>query len=262
MPTRTPRLRCLPALCLLAASAFPARADFSFTHDGHTYLVSQTNRNWQAAATAAASRQVGGVPGHLAVIESAAENQAVFNQLLANIPAAQFNLTRAPDGGNGTYVWIAANDIAVEGTWVWDGDGTGPGPAVPFWQGTGASGSPIAGRYQNWGHYPTPTTQHEPDNGAGGLQDAGGIGLANWPRGFAGEWNDVRADNALWSVIEFDALPEPSSTLAAFVGFGLTALRRRPRNGERKSGGQEVERATSDGIAPHSGHRSGEARRS
>ena len=229
MPTRTRRLVCLPALVLLIAASVPARGDFSFTYAGHTYVVSQTNRSWQAAATDAASRQLAGAAGHLAVIESAAENQAVFNQLLANIPPAQFDLTRAPDGGNGAYVWIGANDIAVEGTWVWDGDGPGPGAAVPFWQGTGASGSSVGGLYQNFGHYPTPTAQWEPDNAAGGLQDAAGIGLAAWPRGFAGEWNDVRADNALWSVIEFDAVPEPSSMLAAFVGLGITALRRPPR---------------------------------
>ena len=228
MQIRTFRLRCLPALGLLVTATLPARAaDFSFTHDGHTYLVSETGRSWQAAATYAASRQVAGVPGHLAVIESAAENQAVFSQLLANIPASQFNLTRAPDGGNGVYVWIGANDIAVEGTWVWDGDGTGPAPAVPFWQGTGASGSPINGLYRNFGHYPTPVAQWEPDNAANGLQDAAGMGLANWPRGFAGEWNDVRPDNALWSVIEFDAVPEPSSLVVAIAGFSVTALRRR-----------------------------------
>jgi hypothetical protein len=233
MPNRTLRLGCLPALGLLVTATLPARADFTFTHAGHSYLVSQTNRSWQAAATDAASRQLAGAPGHLATIESAAENQAVFNQLVANIPAAQFDRTRAPDGGNGAYVWIAANDIAVEGTWVWDGDGTGPAPAVPFWQGTGASGSSIGGRYQNFGHYPTATTQWEPDNAAGGLQDAAGIGLANWPRGFAGEWNDVRADNGLWAVIEFDAVPEPSSMLVAFVGLGIAALRRRRSPGLR-----------------------------
>ena len=49
MPTRT---RCLPALCLLVAATLPARAaDFSFTDAGHTYVVSETNRTWQAAAT-------------------------------------------------------------------------------------------------------------------------------------------------------------------------------------------------------------------
>jgi len=231
MPTRTLRLRRLPALCLLITATLPAgAADFSFIYDGHTYLVSETNRTWQAAATNAASRQIAGAPGHLAVIESAAENQAIFNQLLANITPAQFNSTRAADGGNGAYVWIAANDIVVDGTWVWDGDGTGPAPAIPFFQGTGASGSSVGGRYQNFGHYPTLATQWEPDNAVSGLQDAAGMGLDNWPRGFAGEWNDVRPDDALWSVIEFDAVPEPASMLVVLVGLGVTALRRRRRN--------------------------------
>jgi hypothetical protein len=228
MLTRTLRLRCLPALCLLIAATFPARAaDFSFIYSGHTYLVSETNRTWQASATNAASRGIAGAQGHLAIIESAAENQAIFSQLVANITPAQFNSTVASDGGPGSYVWIAANDITVEGTWVWDGDGSGPSPAIPFFQGTGASGASIGGRYQNFGHYPSLATQWEPDNANGGLQDAAGIGLANWPRGFAGEWNDVTPTDSLWSVMEFDAVPEPSSALVAFVGLGITALRRR-----------------------------------
>src|SRR5688572_16737334 len=211
--------RCVQLCAAAGALAIPtlARADFTFIHGGHSYLLSQTNRTWQAAANDAASRRFAGVPGHLAVIESAAENQAIFGQLLGNITPAQFDQTRAPDGGNGVYVWIGANDLATEGSWIWDGDGNGAG--TPFWQGTGASGNSVGAAYQNWGHFPTPTQQHEPDNGAGGLQDAGGIGLANWPRGFAGEWNDVRADNALWYLVEFDAVPEPASafilTLAA-----------------------------------------------
>ena len=224
-PTRAHRPHRLTPLALLTcALTLPAHADFTFTHAGHTYLVSQTNRTWQAAANDAASRQLFGTPGHLAVIESATENQAIFNALLANITPAQFDQTRAPDGGNGVYVWIAANDIAAEGTWIWDGDGNGVG--TPFWQGTGASGSSVGGLYQNWGHFPTPTTQHEPDNGAGGLQDAGGIGLANWPRGFAGEWNDVRADNALWALVEFDAVPEPSAILFIALAVGCLTGRR------------------------------------
>jgi hypothetical protein len=143
----------------------PPRADFSFTYAGHTYLVSETNRTWQAAATNAASEPFSpALQGHLAIIESAAENQAIFSQLLANIPSSQFNLTLASDGGPGSYVWIAANDIAVEGTWVWDGDGTGP-----------SSRHPLLPRHRRlrrlhrrplpelW-PLPHPTTQWEPDN--------------------------------------------------------------------------------------------------
>ena len=44
------------ALCLLAAS--PAAADFEFSYEGHQYtVVTNTPRNWAAAAADAATRQ-------------------------------------------------------------------------------------------------------------------------------------------------------------------------------------------------------------
>jgi hypothetical protein len=208
------------ATVLVALLGCPlAMADFSFTHGGHSYLVVETDRTWAAAAADAITRQVAGVNGHLAIIDNAAENQAIFAQLtnVANIPLAEYGNTQAPDGGNGFFVWIAAADIVTEGSWIWDGDGNGTG--TQFWQGTGASGSIVGGLYNNWGHNPSnPTQQQEPDNGASGLQDAGGIGLQGWPRGFAGEWNDVRADNTLYYVVEFAAVPEPSGIVLLGLG--------------------------------------------
>ena len=75
------------AFVAVVAVCSPARADFNFLHGGHTYLVVEQGRTWQAAADDAVTRQVAGTPGYLATIESAAENTAIFNQLLANIPA-------------------------------------------------------------------------------------------------------------------------------------------------------------------------------
>ena len=172
-----------------------------------------------------ASWNLNGVPYAKITVNSTAYVSS--SQLVANIPANQFNRTVAADGGNGSYVWIAANDIAVEGTWVWDGDGTGPLAPIPFFQGTGASGASIGGRYQNFGHFPTLATQWEPDNAVSGLQDAAGMGLANWPRGFAGEWNDVQPTDALWYVVEFDAVPEPVSLF--LIPLALALLQRRSR---------------------------------
>jgi hypothetical protein len=181
--------------------------------------VVEQGRTWTAAAGDAATRQRFGLPGYLAIIDSAAENQAVFAQISnpANIPPAEYSNTRAPDGGNGTYVWIAANDQLSEGRWVWDTNGDGLG--THFYQGEGRfGGAAIGGLYNNWGR--VGGAPWEPDNGAGGLQDAGVIGILSWPRGNAGEWNDVRADNSLYYVVEFDAIPEPMSIVLVAMAAG------------------------------------------
>lgn len=190
-------------LIFQSALSRSAQAEFDFDFDGHNYLLVDENRTWQEAASDASSRQLGGANGHLVIIESAAENQAIFDQLVANISVSEFNNTRAPDGGNGAYVWIAANDLGVEGNWIWDGNGDGVGDQ--FWQGTGSSGSAVDGRFSHWGNWPDPNSQWEPDNSQG-RQHAGGMGLADWPRGFAGEWNDVRPENRLYYLVEFDTL--------------------------------------------------------
>jgi hypothetical protein len=211
------------AMAILAISRLAA-ADTRFLHDGHTYILVEQGRTWAAAASDARLRQVAGLAGYLATIETAAENQAIFNQLTAHITPAEFNSTRAPDGGNGVFVWIAANDLAIEGDWIWDGDGDGSGQL--FYRGQGrAGGGPIANAYHKWGLFGG--ASWEPDNGAGGLQDAAGIGVVDWPRGLASQWNDIRADNALYYVVEFNAVPEPSTAALLLIGFALVEMKRR-----------------------------------
>src|SRR5262245_6627676 len=119
------------SLVIVLGSIVPtARADFIFAHADHTYRLVATPTPWAAAAAAAGTLAVGGQTGYLANIEDAAENAAIASQLLAGIPAADFTLTRAPDGGNGAYVWLGAQDLTVEGTWIWDGDFNGVGPLI------------------------------------------------------------------------------------------------------------------------------------
>ena len=213
------------ASAFAGASAFrTAMADFEFEHGGHSYVVVEQRRTWAAAAADAATRQRFGLSGYLAIVGTAAENQAIFSQLAnpANIPPAEYGNTQAPDGGNGTYAWIAASDQLTEGRWVWDTNADGVG--THFYQGEGRfGGAAIAGIYNNWGR--VGGGPWEPDNGAGGLQDAGVIGILNWPRGNAGEWNDVRADNSLYYVVEFDAVPEPATILLFALGAVLLTLR-------------------------------------
>ena len=129
-------------------------------------------------------------------------------------------MTRAPDGGNGSYVWIGAQDITVEGRWIWDGDFDGVGPLI----GTGTFSTWVTapGAYQNWGINPATGLQREPDNGFGN-QNAAGISLNGWPFGTPGQWNDVNDANPLYYVVEFNtAVPEPPS-VALFCG-GLASL--------------------------------------
>jgi hypothetical protein len=202
-----------------------ARADFMFSFGGHSYQLVQQNRNWLNAAADAASRNSNGAPGGLAVIETAAENQAIRDALLANLPSSTFSSTIAPDGGQRAYVWIGGSDRVTEGTWLWDANGDGAG--IPFWQGTGATGAAVSGRYHSWGN--PGATQREPDNSQN-LQDALGMSLNGWPFGVAGEWNDVNEANTLFYVVEFTPVPEPSTIVIAAMGLSamvVVAQRRR-----------------------------------
>src|SRR5262249_20818663 len=198
-------------LCATAFASFgpAARADFLFTHGDHTYLVVTTPTPWREAAAAARALNFGGQTGYLAHIDDAAENAAIAAQLLAHITAADFPLSRATDAGYGSYVWIGAQDITLEGNWIWDGDFDGVGPLI----GTGTFSTWVTapGAYQNWGINPATGLQREPDNGFGN-QNAAGISLNGWPFGTPGQWNDVNDANPLYYVVEFTtAVPEPPS---------------------------------------------------
>jgi len=158
----------------------------TFNHDEKSYEIVKDKKTWQEAADCAVER--GGI---LTEINNLEEQQAIFDALKnANIEVSQ---TRAPDGGNGSYVWLGGNDISIEGNWIWDGDGDSTG--VQFWIGK-ADGSAIDNQYTNWGN--------EPDDFQ--MQDALGLSLNGWPLGEAGEWNDISKTNKLYFIIEYDSL--------------------------------------------------------
>jgi hypothetical protein len=125
----------------------------------------------------------------------------------------------APDGGNGSYLWLGGSDRVTEGTWAWNGDNDTT--SQPFWIGT-ANGSPVPGMYTNWGL--------EPDNWNG--QDGLGLAFTDWPLGDAGQWNDVDETNLLYFVVEYPALnlaeagslthtiyPNPATTEVTVAAF-------------------------------------------
>lgn len=165
---------------------------YSFTYNGNLYKIVKESQDWLYAQSCANNEG-----GYLAQIDSQEEQEAIFSQVnLAGITASS---TVAPDGGNGSYLWLGGADISIEGQWNWLPYG---GTAISFWQGTGASGSAVGGLYNNWGGNGSGT---EPDNYGSG-QDALGFAFTDWPLGLAGQWNDVAKANNLYYIIEYNGL--------------------------------------------------------
>lgn len=158
---------------------------YSFVAVGNEYTVVKERMNWEDAAAYAVEQ--GGI---LLEINSKEENDAVFEEVVEN-SGIQIDLSVAPDGGMASYIWLGGNDLSTEGDWIWDGNNDGEG--VQFWQGL-TDGEVQNDQFTNWGN--------EPDNY--GNQDALGLAITDWPLGVAGQWNDIKADNTLFFVIEKD----------------------------------------------------------
>jgi len=157
----------------------------SFTFNESDYEIVTNNMTWIEAAAFAVIRG-----GELARINDANEQNGIFAAL--NNASLNINNTVAPDGGVASYIWIGANDLATEGSWIWDGDNNQEGDQ--FWMGL-QNGSPVDDLYSNWGD--------EPDDFGSG-QDGLGLALTNWPLGVAGQWNDIDHTNELFFLIELN----------------------------------------------------------
>ena len=110
---------------------------FSFTIDETTYEVVKEAMSWEDAVALAISR--GGI---LVEINNRPENDAIIFEIVNNAAIDLQGIT-VPS------VWIGANDIETEGTWIFDGDNDGNG--FQFWEGTINNGSGISGAFENWG---------------------------------------------------------------------------------------------------------------
>lgn len=157
---------------------------YTFYYEEVKYEIIKEPLSWTDAAKIVNER--GGI---ISEINSKAEQDTIFYHL--NKAEIDITKTVSSDGGGASYVWIGGNDIANEGSWVWDGNFDGLG--TQFWEGD-RNGTPIDELYSNWGN--------EPDNFSN--QDVLGLAITNWPLGYAGEWNDVQAYNKLYSVFEYD----------------------------------------------------------
>ena len=214
--------RCLYLIIIAGALALltrPAGAQIDiFIFNDHTYYLygSADAQTWPTAVNFASGLNVGGQPGYLARIDDAAENARIFQSVNDN----QGSLTNvSPDGGDGRYVWIGANDRATEGSWLWQDN------SAVFWNG-GPNGAAAGGLYNNWASLGG-FGQTEPDNFPANPdgQDAAGMSVNGYPLGSAGQWNDISDQNIMPFVVEFN-VPEPAGISLVALG-GVMLLRRR-----------------------------------
>ena len=165
----------------------------TFTYNGHTYKIVKTALSWQDASDAAHADG-----GYLANIGSIAENHEIYSRLNRYIEDAEYAGTKASNGGEASYVWIGANDLTTEGTWVWENSGK------QFWSGI-RDGNSVNGLYSNWGRN-TSEVQREPDNA--GNQDAAAMAITEWQLGSgnlgqSSQWNDLKTADALYYIVEY-----------------------------------------------------------
>ena len=140
------------------------------TNSFYEYVT--TDATWDAAKAAAEAKIVGGVAGHLTVIETAIEQTFIQDSLVV-----------------GNYIWIGASDKAIEGEWRWYG---GVSDGIQFWSGN-QSGSVVNNSYQRW------AGGNQPDNFNGAQH------YAALDPNYSYIWDDAQGSSSLQYIIEWDA---------------------------------------------------------
>jgi len=145
--------------CDAASPACP-RDGITVAHDGRSYVWLETGRTYTEAVAACTA-----LGGRLARIDDQAEHDFAWAQAQPNP------------------MWLAGEDHAEEGVWLWPDDG------AVFWRGL-QSGVPTPAVYTNWGPI-------EPNNsGDGDGEDC----LALWPA-HDGRWADEACEQRSYSAL-------------------------------------------------------------
>lgn len=157
---------------------------YSFTFNQKEYLLVQEASSWEDAVEYAIAKG-----GYLAEINSYEEQIAIFTQI-TDFSNITFDQTNNEFGY--AAIWLGANDLETEGTWIWNGDNNET--QIQFWSG-GVDGEALNNLYNNWGN--------EPDNN--GDQDVLSMSLEATPINNAGEWTDLNGStNNLFFLVEYD----------------------------------------------------------
>jgi len=165
-------------LSSVASALLSANIQGSQNYNAHTYAITSSAMTFANAKAAAAA-----LGGYLTTINTLAENTFLTTRFY---------------GTYGNAIWIGANDLNSEGTWVWD-NGTTSGDDNLTDNLCGSNGCPISDA--TWADNSTRKwNTDEPNdwnNGDPG-EDCANITNSN------GYWNDLPCSNSLYGVIEFD----------------------------------------------------------
>ena len=163
-------------LSSVASALLSADIQGSQTYNAHTYAITSAAMTFAEAKAAAAA-----VGGYLTTVNTKAENTFLTEKFYAAY-------------GNKA-LWIGANDIATEATWIWDNGTTSGDDNLTDTICNAPSGN-CRPSNATWADGSRKWNNGEPNN-------AGNEDCANITRS-DGTWNDLRCTNNQYGIIEFD----------------------------------------------------------
>ncbi len=163
-------------LSSVASALLSADIQGSQTYNTHTYAITSSAMNYADAKAAAAA-----LGGYLTTVNTKAENTFLTEKFYAAY-------------GNSA-LWIGANDIAAEATWIWD-NGTTSGDDNLTDTICNAPSGDCKPSNATWADGSRKWNTNEPNN-------AGNEDCANITRS-DGTWNDLRCNRNQYGIIEFD----------------------------------------------------------
>jgi len=163
-------------LSSVTSAILSANIQGSQTYNAHTYAITSSAMTFAQAKIAAAA-----LGGYLTTINTLAENTFLTTKFY---------------GTYGNAIWIGANDIVTEDTWVWD-NGTTSGDNNLTDTICNAPSGDCTPSNAKWADNTTRKWNGGEPNDLGG-EDCANITNAN------GFWNDLSCSRLLYGVIEFD----------------------------------------------------------